>query len=550
MSSSITQTQSSGATSPRAARPQDDDLIDVLPLGTRIIVTVAVMLATIMEVLDTTIVNVAIPDMMGNLGATLQQIGWVSTGYIVANVIILPLTGWLSDYFGRKKYLLYSVLFFTIASVGCGISHSLGELIIWRIMQGAGGAAFISTAQATLMEIYPPHQRGLAQAVYAIGVILAPTFGPVLGGFLTDRYSWPMVFFVNIPVGIAAFILIMGFVPDSAVAKARRKADFLGIGFLAIGLGCMQTLLEQGEQYDWMADTRMRYLALGATIGILLFLWWQLDKRNESPAVNLRILRYRNLSLSCAFAFLMGFMLYGFTFILPQFLQTVQHFTAEQAGLILMPSGVAAAMMMPIIGQLSNRVDRRLLIGVGSLIFTGSMYMFYCLMAPQTPASAFFWPLMFRGAGTGLQFVPLSLVALGTLPPKFMADGSGIYNLFRQLGGSFGIAFLVTMMDQRQHFHLARLGEHLDAYHHGVQQFLLQMQFALKLPLIMPHIGSPTAPEQLAPYKMLMRVLEQQSIILTYIDVFYVIIGMSVVSFTLLFFMKKDRGGKAPAAMH
>jgi len=548
MSNSLAVNNQAPTPARRKSPPPVVENVDVLPLATRIIVTAAVMLATIMEVLDTTIVNVALPDMMGNLGATLQQIGWVSTGYIVANVIILPLTGWLSDYLGRQKYLLYSVVLFTIASLGCGISHSLGELIIWRIIQGAGGAAFISTAQATLMEIYPPHQRGLAQAVYAIGVILAPTLGPVLGGFLVDRYSWPMIFFVNLPVGIVAFILILAFVPDSSVAKAARKADFLGIGLLAIGLGCLQTLLEQGEQYNWFSDVRTRYLAVGAFIGMSLFLWWQFHPKNKAPAVNLRILRYRNLTLSCIFAFLMGFMLYGFTFILPQFLQTVQHFTAEQAGFILMPSGIAAMLVMPLIGQLSNRVDKRVLIGTGSLLFTGSMYFFLNLMATQTPGDSFFWPLMFRGAGTGLQFVPLSLIALGTLPPAFMADGAGIYNLFRQLGGSVGIAFIVTMIDKREHFHFARLGEHLNAYQGGVQQFILQMQYMLHLPLVAPQQAPLVAPSQLTPYEMLMRLLEQQATILTYQDVFYFLVVMSILSFGLLFFMKKDTGSKKLSA--
>ena len=551
MSNSLAVNNSAFKSRTPATPPPPVENKDVLPLTMRIIVTAAVMMATIMEVLDTTIVNVSLPDMMGNLGATLQQIGWVSTGYIVANVIILPLTGWLSDYLGRKRYLMYSVVLFTIASLGCGISHSLGEIIFWRIIQGAGGAAFISTAQATLMEIYPPHQRGLAQAVYAIGVILAPTFGPVLGGYLTDHYSWPMIFFVNLPVGVVAFILITAFVPDSAVAKAARKADFLGIGFLAIGLGCLQTLLEQGEQFGWFSDSRVRYLGMGAFVGMALFLWWQLHPKNEAPAVNLRILKYRNLSLSCAFAFLMGFMLYGFTFILPQFLQTVQHFTAEQAGFILMPSGIAAMMVMPLIGQLSNRVDKRVLIGAGSLIFTGSMYFFVNLMATQTPGDSFFWPLMFRGAGTGLQFVPLSLIALGTLPPALMADGAGIFNLFRQLGGSVGIAFIVTMIDQRQHFHFARLGEHLNAYQGSVQQFILQMQYALRLPIMPPH-QTPIVPNsELAPYEILRRLLEQQAIILTYQDVFHFLVLMSVVSFGLLFFMKKDSGSKKPSvAVH
>lgn len=524
--------------------PPEEESPHVLPVGLRIIVTVAVMMATIMEVLDTTIVNVALPDMMGNMGATLTQIGWVSTGYIVANVIILPLTGWLSDYFGRKKYLVYSILFFTAASFGCGISHSLGEIIVWRILQGAAGAAFISTAQATLMEIYPKRQHGLAQAIYGIGVIMAPTFGPVLGGILTDRYSWPWVFFVNIPVGIAALLLTLAFVPDSSASRGRRKADFVGIGLLAVGLGCLQIVLEQGEHNGWMDDARMRNMAITAVLALGVFLWWELRPANEHPAVNLRVLLNRNLAVASLYMFSFGFMLYGFVFILPQFLQTVQHFTAEQSGLILMPSGIAAACMMPLVGKLSNKIDKRILIGIGMLLLIAAMFMFHVSMAPQTPASTFLLPLVLRGAGTGLQFVPLSLLALGTLHPKYLGDGAGVYNLFRMLGGSFGIAFIVTLVDRREHFHYGRLVAGLNPYESGVQQFTQRMQETLTMR------GLPGDQAALAPYKMLSEMAHRQAVIQTYVDIFYVLAVIAVVTFFLVFFFQRVDGKKAAGAGH
>lgn len=528
---------------PAAPRHHEEDAL-VLPVSLRIVVTAAVMLATIMEVLDTTIVNVALPDMMGNLGATLDQIGWVATGYIVANVIILPLTGWLSDYFGRKKYLAYSIIFFTAASFGCGISHSLGELILWRILQGAGGAAFISTAQATLMEIYPKRQHGLAQAIYGVGVIMAPTFGPVLGGILTDRYSWPWVFFINIPVGVTALLLTLAFVPDSAASRGRRKADFVGIGLLAVGLGCVQTVLEQGERFGWLSDPRMRNLSIIAVLTLGVFLWWELRPANEHPAVNLRVLKFRNLAVASIYMFSFGFMLYGFVFILPQFLQTVQRFTAEQSGFILLPSGVAAACMMPIVGQLSNRVDKRWLIGVGMVFLITALWMFYNLLAPQTPAESFLLPLIFRGAGTGLQFVPLSLLALGTLPPKYLGDAAGIYNLFRMLGGSFGIAFIVTLVDRREHFHYARMVEHLSPYSPGVQQFTQQMHQGFLMR------GMPGDQAKLVPYEILSQMAHRQAVIQTYLDIFYVISAVAVGTFLLLFFFEKVEGKNVATPAH
>jgi DHA2 family multidrug resistance protein len=500
------------------------------------------MLATLMEVLDTSIVNVAMPDMMGNMGATLSEIGWVSTGYIVANVIVLPLTGWLSDFFGRKRYLTYSIILFTVASFGCGISRTLPEIVLWRILQGAGGAAFLSTSQATLIEVYPPAKRGLAQAIFGIGVIMAPTLGPTLGGIITDRYSWPWIFFINLPIGVLAGVLTMLYVPNSAAAGKKRAADFLGIILLAIGLGCLQTVLEQGESNDWFSDNFIVLLTIFAISGLAAFVWWQLHPKNASPAVNLRILANRNLAMGAMYAFILGFALYGVVFVVPQFLQNVQRHTAEQTGWILMPGGIASAFTMPIVGQLSNRVDRRYIIGAGMIIFLGSMYQFQSRLTLTMPEQAMYWPLVLRGAGIGLQFVPLSLLALGTLQPRQVAEGAGIYNLFRQLGGSFGIALLATLVDRRMQFHDARLSESISLYNPATQERLNQIQTGMAA-----HGMTPDAAQKAA-YQVINKLVQGQAAVLTYIDVFHTIAYVGFAGLVMLFFFKRVKAAPGGAS--
>lgn len=498
-----------------------------------------------MEVLDTSIVNVALPKMMGNFGATLDEIGWVSTGYIISNVIVLPLTGWLSDFFGRKRYLAYSVILFTIASFGCGSSRSLWPLVMWRVIQGMGGAAFLSTSQATLMEIYPPHRRGFAQAMFGIGVIMAPTLGPTVGGLITDNYSWPWIFFVNIPIGIIAMLLCFAYVPDSPSAGAKRRADFIGIGLLAVGLGALQTILERGERDDWFQAPYIVALAVLSVLGMATFIWWELSPRNENPAVNLRVLSNRNLAAGTVMAFALGFVLYGGVFVLPQFLQSVQTHTASQTGLLLMPGGIATACMMPIVGQLGNRIDKRILIGIGGVIFVSSMVLFSQRMTLDMPDSAMTLPLILRGAGIGLQFVPISLLALGTLQPKNIGAGAGLYNLFRQLGGSFGIAILATLIDRRSHFHSARLGEHLSLYNPITQERLAQLQGALMGRGFTPEVAQQQA------YQILANTVHRQSLVMTYADIFHVMSYVGIFAlFTILLFKRVKNVSVAAAAAH
>ena len=540
----ISSTRSAPPSAPPNAANAPRDLASSITPALRLIITITVMAATLMEVLDTSIVNVALPDMMGNLGATLDEIGWVSTGYIISNVIVLPLTGWLSDLFGRKRYLAYSVILFTCASLGCGLSRSLWPLVFWRVIQGMGGAAFLSTSQATLMEIYPPHRRGFAQAMFGIGVVMAPTLGPTVGGIITDHYSWPWIFFVNIPIGIIATILCFTFVPNSPSAGKKRRADFLGIGFLAIGLGSLQTILERGERDDWFQAGYIVALAFLFVCGMAAFIWWQLHPKNEHPAVNLHVLTNRNLAAGTLMGFALGFSLYGGVFILPQFLQTVQHHTASQAGLLLMPGGIATACMMPIVGQLSNRIDKRWLIAAGAGIFIASMLLFSTRLTLTMPDSAMMMPLILRGAGMGLQFVPISLLALGTLQPRNIAEGAGLYNLFRQLGGSFGIAILATLIDRRSHFHTARLGESLSLYNPATQMRLSQIQHGLMLR------GFTPTEAQMRSYAVLKGTVHSQAMVMTYADMFHIMgyVGIASLFLLALFQRAKNAPGAAAAA--
>jgi DHA2 family multidrug resistance protein len=511
----------------------------------RLVITATVMAATMMEFLDTSIVNVALPSMMGNLGATLDQIGWVSTGYIITNVIVLPLTGWLSDYFGRRRYLFWSVILFTIASFGCGMSGSLGMLIFWRVIQGAGGAAFLSTAQATLMEINRPEKRAQAQAIFAMGVIVAPTLGPTLGGFITDNYSWPWIFLINVPIGAVAAILTWRFMPDSAAAGVKRKADFVGIGFLAIGLGCLQTVLERGQRDDWFDAPYIVWLTVTSLAGCGAFVWWVLRKENRAPAINLRVAANRSLAAGTIYGFAFGVVFYGVIFVVPQFLQNVQTHTAEQAGIILLPGALFSGLMLPIVARLMGKVDARVVIGAGMIALVASMYLFSSRLTLTMPDEAFLLPLILRGVGTGLQLVPLSIVALGTLAPQQVAEGAGLFNLFRQLGGSFGIAILTTVLDRREQFHLGRLTESAALRSPAGVERLTALQNAY-----FAHGGSVSrAPA--AALAALENSIRRQASLLAYKDLFLVLLAMCAGALLLLvFFQKPARGAKPPVDAH
>ena len=499
----------------------------------RWIVLIGLMLGAILEVLDVSIVNVAIPDMMGSLGATLDQINWVSTGYIIANVIILPLTGWLSARFGRRLYLTGSILLFTAASLFCGLSSNLNTLIFFRVLQGAGGAALLSTSMATLLEIFPPQQQGLVAGIFGIGVMVGPTIGPKLGGFITDNYSWPWIFFINIPVGILAASLTMLYLHDSDHQEVTSaKADWIGIILLAIGVGCLQVVLERGNRENWMESSMIRWLSSISFVGMLSFIWWEL--KIDNPAVNLRVLKNRGLSAGTVYSAVVGFAMYGSLFILPIFLQQVRGYTADQTGQMMMIDGAAAVISMALVSKLVDRLSSRILVGLGSLFFAYAMFLLGKVTLNTGPEHLYL-PLILRGTSLGLLFVPLSLASLSGLKGKEMADGSGLFNLTRQWGGSLGIAFLSTMLDHRTEMHRAFLAEHITAYSPIVQYFYhkLSAYFVLQ--------GSALATAKMQAFAAMDTILQGQAAVLAFEDAFLCISIAFIITLPLIFLMQKGR---------
>src|SRR3954466_801245 len=335
--------------------------------------------AAMMEILDTTIINVALPRMAGNLSATQEEIAWVSTSYILANVVVLPMTAFFTETFGRKNYLTFSIVLFIVASFLCGTATSLGEIVLFRLLQGAGGAALLSTAQATLRQIFPREQQGLVQAIFLLGIIVAPTLGPTLGGWITDNYSWSWCFFINVPIGIASAFLVSTFLKDPPGQQpSRGEVDWLGIALLTVGIGSLQYVLEEGNAEDWFSSKWIVRFAMVAGVCLTVMIWWELSSRNKHPIVNFRVLKNRELASSIFLFVALGFGLYGGVFIFPLFTQSVLHFTPTETGLALMPGGIATAVTALFCGLLLNgprpKVDPRILIAAGVMLFLVSMW--------------------------------------------------------------------------------------------------------------------------------------------------------------------------------
>jgi DHA2 family multidrug resistance protein len=417
--------------------------------------------AAVMEVLDTTIINVALPQMAGNLGATQEEIGWVSTGYILSNVIFLPMTAFFAARFGRRNYLSFSIVLFVVSSFFCGTSHSLIELVLWRILQGAGGAALLSTAQATLRQIFPREEQGMVQAVFMLGIIVAPTLGPTLGGWITDNYTWNWCFFINIPIGAAALFLVSNFLHDPPnVGRARTPVDWLGIMLLTAGVGSLQYVLEEGNSKDWFQSTLILRLAILSGVCLVALLWWQLSKWNEHPVIDLRVLHNRTLSASIFLFVALGFGLYGGVILFPMFAQGILRFTPTETGLAMLPGGIATGISALICGRLLNGhkplVDPRLLIALGVFLFVVSMWKMGHLttVAGEIDVRN---ALLVRGFGLGMLFTPINNVAYASLEPHEAQQAAGLINLSRQLGGSFGIAVLLDYVTKHTEYHRADL---------------------------------------------------------------------------------------------
>jgi len=477
------------------------------------IITITVIMASLLELIDTTIVNVAIPKIQGYLGATLEDIAWVVTGYAVANVIILPMSGWLGGRFGRKNYFLTSIIVFTIASFLCGNATTLDELVIFRILQGLAGGGLISTGQTILIETWPREQIGTATALFGLGAVVGPTVGPTIGGWITETYTWQWIFYVNIPVGALAIFLTYTFINETP-KEAKKPIDWWGIGLLAVAVGSLQTILEKGESEDWFSKTYILVLTITAVIGTILFIWRELS--TDHPIVNFGIMRHRSFSVGMFTSFILGFGLYGSVFVFPVFCQNLLGFNAQQTGELLFPGGLCTIAMMPFIGKMLNKgIPAQFMATAGMFLF----FVFTWMLSNstlQTGEKDVLIPLLVRGVGMALLFVPLTTLAMADLKGPEIGQGSGLNNMMRQLGGSFGIAALTTLIHVRQGFHRSTLIEHINPYNNAFNDrlHLLTQSFMAR--------GKSVIDATHMAYQAIEGTVIRQTLLLTYDDAYWI----------------------------
>jgi MFS transporter, DHA2 family, multidrug resistance protein len=498
--------------------------------------------AAILEVVDVSIVNVALPYMQGNLGATLSEIGWVSTSYSIANVIVIPLSAWLGLRFGKKRYFIFSLVAFVLASILCGLASNLTLLILGRVVQGLGGGGLLAKAQALMFETVPREEQAKASTIFSLGVIGGPAIGPALGGYLTDNFGWRWIFFINIPLGIIAVMMATTFLPeDDAGPRKTGDVDWQGILFLALGLGGFQTVLEQGQQDDWFSSSFIQHMALMSIVGIGLFIWRELTTAH--PAVDLRVLRYRALAAGSIISLAVGMGLYGTVFVVPVFAQTVLQFTATKTGLMLVPGALASAVAMFALSPLLKILSPRLLIATGCLITIAVMFSFSDLN-PDTGSDQFYWPLIWRGFGTVVMFLPLSIVTLGSLPKKDVASGSGFFSLTRQLGGSIGIAAITTLVAKQQFVHRSQLVYDVSDLNPAYPERL-----AANTSYFNTTSGDPVAVHNQA-LALIDRAVNTQAALLSYRDVFHFVAIVFLLTLPLVLLLGKNAKPPAPAPDH
>ncbi len=519
---------------PTPAAPEDAAAEAVNPF--RWFILVGLITAAILQVLDTTIVNVALPQMAGNLGATSEEIGWVVTGYILSNVIVLPMTAFLTLRFGRKRYLTASIVLFIVASFFCGTSHSLGEIVFWRVLQGAGGAALLSTSQATLVQVFPKREQGIVQSLFLMSLTVAPTLGPTLGGYITDNYTWNWCFLINVPIGILATFFVVMFLHDTDTPSKSGTVDWLGIGLLAVGLGAMQYVLEEGERNDWFQSSFILSLAIISVLSLTALVWWQLSPRNPAPVIDFRVLQNRTLSVSLFLFVVLGFGIYGGTYLFPLLSQTVLGFTSMQTGLALLPGGVATGISIVFCGAILNRpkplVDIRWIIVFGTLVTMLSMWMLGHL-SPESGAADTSFALLLRGFGTGFLFVPINQAAFASLKKSELQQASGLLSLSRQLGGSFGIALLATFVQQHIQLHRVELLGH---YTLGNEVFTQRLQ-GLAAGLASSGMGPVEA--QYAALRLMEQGLMRQAMMMSYNDAFLIVLIVNLVTLPAVLLLRR-----------
>jgi DHA2 family multidrug resistance protein len=500
------------------------------------------MLGTLMEVVDTSVANVSLPHMQGTFSAGVDEITWVITSYLVANAVILPITGWLGNYFGRKRFYVSCLVIFTLASLGSGAAPSLPFLVVMRVIQGFAGGAMVPMSQAILLDAFPKEEHGKAMALFGVGVVFGPIIGPTLGGWITDNWGWRWVFYINIPVGVLGVVLGLLHIVDPAYLKRPEgKVDYLSFLFICLGLGSLEVTLNRGQRFDWFKSDFIKFFALMAVTGIALFIWRSLTARK--PLVNLRIFKDRSYASATALMFLLGFGLYGSFTMLPLFVQHLLGYTATWAGLVISPGGVFSLFAMAIVGALIGKVDTRVLVFVGALL---NIYAIWLLRSVDLNTD--FWYVTFsrlmQGFGLGFLFVPITTAAFSNLRPEQIGQGTGLFNLFRNEGGSVGIALSATVLARHSQLHQARLADNITRFSPIVQNHLTAAAHGL--------FGvsgqDPTTVKAMA-LGMMYGQLREQATVMAYVDVFWMLTYAFVFFVPLILLLSGGRG-KASAGTH
>ena len=508
------------------------------------VIAVTVTLATFMEVLDTSIANVALPHIAGNLSAGQDESTWVLTSYLVSNAIILPISGWMASIFGRKRFYMSCVALFGISSFLCGLAPSLGWLVFFRVLQGLGGGGLAPSEQAILADTFPPAKRGMAFALYGFAVVLAPAIGPTLGGYITDNYNWRWIFFINIPVAILSLYLTHRLVEDppwlrvkKVIGDAKRRVDFVGLGFIALGLGALQVVLDKGERDDWFGSDFITTFAILSAIGIVGAIVWEYFQKD--PIIDIRLFAHRTFAISCVMMFMLGLALFGSTVLIPQFLQSLMGYSAAQAGLVLSPGGIVVLICMPAVGIGVSKLDARWLIALGWLLCAVALYHMTGLNLQISYAEAVKYRA-FQALGLAFLFVPINTMAYVGIPREKNNAVSGLTNLFRNIGGSVGISLVETVLARRSQFHQDRLAGNFSSYSSTFRDSATSFAHQLG--------GSVPDSTQRA-YGQMYGLLQRQAASLAYIDTIWVFAGVCAVMVPFAFIMKKNKvGGPAPAA--
>jgi DHA2 family multidrug resistance protein len=506
------------------------------------IVAIAVMFATFMEVLDTTVVNVSLPHIASSMSATTEEATWALTSYLVANAIVLPMTGWLAATFGRKRLLMLSTAGFTLSSFLCGAAPNLASLVLFRILQGATGGALQPLSQAVLLESFKPEERGKAMGFWGLGIVVAPILGPVFGGWLTENYSWRWVFYINLPFGIASLVMTRLYVFDPPYLRQESKGiDYWGMGMLVVGIGALQYVLDKGQQDDWFASTTITVLAIVSAVTLVALVIHQLMAKN--PIIDLRIFANRTYATGVLLMTVVGFVLYGSLVLLPVMLQTLFGYSSLEAGKAMAPRGMGSLLMMPLVGYLTGVFDARKLLALG-LAIGGVTLLWLGQLNLNAGYWDIFWPQFLQGAGMALLFVPLTTVAMATIARERMGYATSLFNLMRNIGGSIGIAITGTILQRQRQVVGTMLGENVSAYDPVTQSMFEQ----IKAGLVAAGADAVTATQRT--YMILHGMLLQQASMVSFVMLFRLLGVVFLVMLPLVLLMKRPRGSAGPVGAH